>query len=615
MPVYPGSDTVDYAASDPQAYVKGAAGVNALAQNFAQRQAGQQIAAGDATGGANTLYNAGDIPGGQAVATNHQGVLDAHAAKDRQAHTDALKFINDTATALDQVRLHQGNDAVLAAFDRMAPLFAQREGASAAAIAQIRQGLQDHPDTFLEAMATHAQHQMQVLHPGDQGFDETGHQLAAVPLAPTYHTVGADQTLVRDDPNAPAGGGNATGGAPALAPQPGAPSSQAAAPDAPPPPPTPPLTSIANAILSQESGHNPNIHNSVDGAHGIGQLMPGTFKLYARPGERIDNPTDNLNVANRLLEHYTQAYNGDPARVAVAYFSGPGNVAPENSPTPWVRDTHDGNGVHTSAYVQQVLGRIGGTPTAAEAAPAAASPVASSATVIAHGPPKAPPPAQPFTLGPGATRYDASGKPIVTAPAKPAGAKPGDGKLPTQDAARLKAMDAMVDNAEVLNNMAQDWIHQAHGVHTGWWYNTIGGHTAQGGGSSGGIRPGQVINALVDPDTRSAIQNLDAISNRATPMLRPTGSGRILGAEYTNFANAFPNTRNDPVGNMRIANEYQQQLATAHAKVVFFHQWASEHGGLDGADEAWYQHQAAPNSASAAPSGRRRVWSPEHGVQ
>lgn len=605
MAVYPSTSTVDYGASDPQSYLKGAAGINALAQSFAQRQAGQQIAAGDPTDAASTLYSAGDLAGGTQVASQHQAVLDASAAKDRQAHADSLKFIQDTATALDQVRQAQGNDAVLDAFDKMAPMFAQREGASPDTIAQIRQQLQTNPQAFLETMATHAQHQLQILSPGQQAIDEQGNVRARAPLAPTYHMVGPDQSLVRDDPNAPAGANS-------FAPQGGQPGALAATPGAngPPPPPAPPVP-VNQAIIGQESRGNPNVATSVNGAHGIGQIIPSTFRAFARPGERISNPTDNLNVANRIIDHYSAAYNGDPERVAVAYFSGPGNVAPPGSPTPWIRDARDGNGIHTSQYVHQVLGRMGVAPAGPpQGTPPAGVTTSGGATVIAQGPPKAPPPAQPFTLGPGATRYDASGRPIVTAPARPAA---GAGKLPTQDAARLKAMDSMVDNADVLNNMAQDWISRAHGANTGWWYNSIGGHQGSQG-QTGGIQPGQVINAAINPDMRSQIQELNAISNRATPMLRPTGSGRILGAEYTNFANAFPNTRNDPAANQHIAEEYAQQLGEARQKVTFFHAWAAAHGNLDGVDQAWIDARHSTLGAGN-PVARRRTWTPQGGLQ
>lgn len=114
------------------------------------------------------------------------------------------------------------------------------------------------------------------------------------------------------------------------------------------------------AILGQESGNRDDVSNSVDGAVGPGQVMPKTFAAYAQPGEDINNPADNRRVSGRILEDYNQRYGGDVARAAVAYFSGPNNVAPPGSPTPYKRDLKDGNGKSTSAYVNDIIGRLGG---------------------------------------------------------------------------------------------------------------------------------------------------------------------------------------------------------------------------------------------------------------
>jgi hypothetical protein len=119
-----------------------------------------------------------------------------------------------------------------------------------------------------------------------------------------------------------------------------------------------PGASLSSAIIGQESGGNPNIGASVNGALGIGQIMPATFQRFAKPGEDINNPKDNLAVSQRITESYLQRY-GDPARAAVAYFSGEGNVAPPGSPTPWKEDRKDGNGKSVSSYVSDVLGRMG----------------------------------------------------------------------------------------------------------------------------------------------------------------------------------------------------------------------------------------------------------------
>ena len=122
----------------------------------------------------------------------------------------------------------------------------------------------------------------------------------------------------------------------------------------------PPASAIQHAIFNQESGSNPNSPTSIDGAVGQAQIMPATFKQFAQPGEDINNPVDNANVGKRIIQTYADKYGNDPARVAVAFFSGPGNVAPPGSATPWINNAVDGNGKATASYVSDVLSRLGG---------------------------------------------------------------------------------------------------------------------------------------------------------------------------------------------------------------------------------------------------------------
>lgn len=135
---------------------------------------------------------------------------------------------------------------------------------------------------------------------------------------------------------------------------------------------------VADAIHGQESGGKATSATSVDGAQGGWQVTPGTFAQYAKPGEQISNPADNERVGRRIIGDLSQKYGGDPARVAVGYFSGPGNVAPPGSPTPYIADHKDGNGFSTSRYVAGVLGRMGGAP----AQSAAASPPVQVASTV-----------------------------------------------------------------------------------------------------------------------------------------------------------------------------------------------------------------------------------------
>lgn len=116
---------------------------------------------------------------------------------------------------------------------------------------------------------------------------------------------------------------------------------------------------IYDAIYAQESGSGRNISTSVTGARGGMQIQPATFKQYAKPGESIDNPADNQAVGRRIIDDLSAKAGGDPARIAVGYFSGPGNIAPPGSPTPWKQDRADPTGKTVSSYVGDVMRRMG----------------------------------------------------------------------------------------------------------------------------------------------------------------------------------------------------------------------------------------------------------------
>jgi len=116
---------------------------------------------------------------------------------------------------------------------------------------------------------------------------------------------------------------------------------------------------LYGAFHGQESSGGANPSTSIDNAHGDMQIIPDTFKRFAKPGESLDNRADNIAVGKRILSYYNQKYNGDAARVAVAYFSGEGNVAPPGSAQPWIRDSHDGQGTFVHRYVNEILRRLG----------------------------------------------------------------------------------------------------------------------------------------------------------------------------------------------------------------------------------------------------------------
>jgi soluble lytic murein transglycosylase-like protein len=131
-----------------------------------------------------------------------------------------------------------------------------------------------------------------------------------------------------------------------------------AAPKPPEAPLDPKLQHIVAAIYGQESGSGANPATSTAGARGGMQIIPSTFNAYAKPGERIDDPADNKAVGERIIADLYRRANGDPGRVAVGYFSGPGNMTPLAFGTPWREDKVDTNGKSTSGYVADVLRRI-----------------------------------------------------------------------------------------------------------------------------------------------------------------------------------------------------------------------------------------------------------------
>jgi hypothetical protein len=140
---------------------------------------------------------------------------------------------------------------------------------------------------------------------------------------------------------------------------------------------------ISKGILSNESGGNPNVRTSPQGAVGIGQILPATAKPYMRPGESLSNPADNLAIHNRIIADYAARWPNDPARVAGADVSGPGNVSPPGSPTPWIRNTSDVN-ESVAKYVANATAKMGG-PAGGTATATASTPTQPGAPAAQQG--------------------------------------------------------------------------------------------------------------------------------------------------------------------------------------------------------------------------------------
>ncbi|MDN7897205.1 hypothetical protein QZM82_13490 [Burkholderia cepacia] len=104
------------------------------------------------------------------------------------------------------------------------------------------------------------------------------------------------------------------------------------------------------------------------------QVQQSTFNRFAQPGESWNNVADRNAVAQRMLAKFNQDYGGDVGRIATAYFSGEGNVAPAGSPTPYLKNVSDSNGKSVASYVSDIMRRAGAAPAASGGAIYAAQP-------------------------------------------------------------------------------------------------------------------------------------------------------------------------------------------------------------------------------------------------
>ncbi|MBU7436520.1 lytic transglycosylase domain-containing protein [Paraburkholderia fungorum] len=125
------------------------------------------------------------------------------------------------------------------------------------------------------------------------------------------------------------------------------------------------LKGVARSIYQQEtsSGTNPamNTPNS-SGATGPMQVTQDTFNGLQKQGlipatAQWTNPADNMNAGLVLIKKLGDQYNGDPSKIAAAYYSGEKAVAPDGT----INNFHDPlhpNAPDTFGYVKQVTGRL-----------------------------------------------------------------------------------------------------------------------------------------------------------------------------------------------------------------------------------------------------------------
>jgi hypothetical protein len=105
------------------------------------------------------------------------------------------------------------------------------------------------------------------------------------------------------------------------------------------------------------------------------------------------------------------------------------------------------------------------------------------------------------------------------------------------------------------------------------------------------------------------LTTMRSITSRMAPMMRPEGSGRIMGQEYSNFLKAAPNIANLGTANADIAKQFATEASTRRAYATFASNWLAEHGSLTGMDAAF----AKLKGASSGAQGKIRTYNPKTG--
>ena len=378
-------------------YLAATQNLTAAQQIAAQVLAGKQIAAGNPGQAVNTLYGSGNLAAAQQENQTSQGIIGATAAANRN-YAGAAQA---AGAAGDQAGVQSAQGAQYQQYQILGNLVGKALPTLTAAYQQGGSGALTHSVSLLtqeyQAAGLMSPQQsslyMQQAANDPQGFltsagnfvKQTQYQkvgdgtlLGTNALGDPVSLVNAQNTQVLPQQ----GGGSKLDVIPASV----VPVGQGGGPTSPQAsntvlPTLPAGTNLTpGAVAAQESSSNPNTGKSVNGAVGQFQILPGTFAQYAKPGENINNPADNAAVSQRILTDYSQRWPGDAARQAVAYFSGPANVAPAGSSTPWLVNYKDGTGTPVSTYTAQMLSRLlptgtaqNGSSDAAQAAPTAQS--------------------------------------------------------------------------------------------------------------------------------------------------------------------------------------------------------------------------------------------------
>jgi hypothetical protein len=345
-------------------------------------------------------------------------------------------------------------------------------------------------------------------------------------------------------------------------------------------------TTVFNALIGTEASGPAAV--SAKGASGTPQIIESTFNQYKLPGETYGNNDDRIAAAHRYVDDMWKKYPGDPARVAVGYFSGVGNVAPAGSPTPWIEDKSDGIST-TSQYVARFTGKLGNQPAGA-ATPqtgAGSAPVLQTAAgAVAQGDPEQPP-AQAPAQAQGDSRSAIMQRTIDRTSSDPmvqeAAVRHLDMVFRAQDADRI---DAERDR-QVRQQMAKD----ASDAEEMQLQNTLATHpdqvTAQGILTDKKLLPDaqrRMVNFVEAQTKPDAEAHLSAVTmqgletdlhrpygdpkkiNEMAPIVEAFTSGRLSKADYAFMKREFQDDQSED--GQRLGQEKEQFLEDVKSSIV-----------------------------------------------
>lgn len=177
----------------------------------------------------------------------------------------------------------------------------------------------------------------------------------------------------------------------------------------------------------------------------------------------------------------------------------------------------------------------------------------------------------------------------------------------TSDQAALKAMQAEAEQARLLANRANEFMH-------------VAGSGPGAVGTGPGYADVPLISNLIpnvakmahnamDPQTKVA--QLDAINQATWAQMRSQGSGAIRAYEANDWKTAFPNTANWGPANGSITERLNQEAQQNEQRLAFIDQQMRSGGGLADAQLAWQRQQQ--NGALQARSAQARAPQPPQG--